>query len=123
LNNFILNRVFLKNYLKLKTYRNGVLTKVFSKNSKLTTFDLFKASEYSLFKQLISSRLVISENESFFLIKSGVVYVNGVVCTNPFLVVQLYDCVSVVITPNYYLFAKHIFNKQLKLTYLLGYRL
>lgn len=123
LKNFILNRLVLKNHFLMTTSRQKKLTKFFSKNTKISNKQCIDNFESSLLIFLIKAKFVFTLQESVFLIKNQLIYVNGVVCSDIFKKLSIFDVVNIVYSKKYFYFFKTIFNAKLKLVSFLSYRL
>jgi ribosomal protein S4 len=120
---FYNNRILFKNILFTKKLRQYQLTKIFSKIIKHSFLNTKLMFEFSLYNILIRAGFAITFDETFFLIKNNLVFVNGVLQTNPYFVVSQKDVVSLMLSKKHYAFHKNNLNKKLKLTFFLGYRI
>ena len=100
---------------------NGVkyskkLTKVIFFNSKLKIWWNLVNFEKKLYNVLINSCLVSSFSDSFNFIKNKNIFVNRILVTNPYKLLNLGDCVEIVINKNYFIYNYNLnimFDKNL----------
>ena len=123
LKTFIMNRQILKNSLFLKSYRQSNLTKFIVKNSRRNTLEFVRQYENSLAGLLVKSKLTTTLNDSIFLIKNNFVFKNGVICYEPFTLINTFDVINLVFTEKYFYFFKFLLNSSIKMSSHLSYRL
>jgi hypothetical protein len=117
------NRNMLKSVLGLKQSRQYRLTKLFQKNLKDHTFNSLLKFEMSITNILLLSKFIFSKKGSDFLIKNGFLCVNNRIVRKNNFILSSFDIISLPLNSNFFFFYKHFFNKNLKLTYKVGYRL
>jgi ribosomal protein S4 len=116
---FYKNRQMFKTLIFLKNIKQKKTTKLFSKILKHNLVKFVSFVEYSLFNVLIKCKFCFTKEESIFLIKSGLVFVNGLVITNPFFFLKKSDVVQLTISDLFFDFFKINSDKKFKLVSLL----
>lgn len=115
---FYWNRFILRNYFFFKKMRQFKFTRFFSKILKSDYFSFIKFFEFSLMNVLLRSRLFFTNDECIFVIKNGLVRVNGVKVVDVFHRLMVGDVVQIPISNKYYTFYKY--NLHCKSSLLVG---
>ena len=116
---FYKNRKLLKKLIFLKTLKQKKTTKLFSKLLKSNFIEFVNFIEYSLYNILIKSKFCYTQSESIFLIKNGLVYINGVCIKNSFYITKNSDIIQVVLSDSFFEFFKINMDRKYKTVCLL----
>jgi hypothetical protein len=107
------NRIFLKNYFFLtKKVRQKKITKYLVQNTK-DNLNRCTLTKFTLTSILLRSSLVFSLKDSFFLIFSNKITINGEFNKNPNFLIKTGDCINLSINRSFYYYFK-ILKKLLK---------
>ena len=107
----------LKTSLSLNFKYQNKLTNYISKYKKFIKFKTFIFVEMSLVNILIRSRFLTDHDSCKFLINNGLIFLNGLICTNPNFQLYVGDFLQLMINVKYYILYKWFANLVIKKKY------
>ena len=109
LKTLITNRNIFKLIFKQKLKKKKKITKLVSASAHLNFFQRLTNLELSLFNLILRCKFIFTVNDSFFLINSGFVFVNGKSVLNPLNQLSYSDRIQIPIFKNYFFFKNFFF--------------
>jgi hypothetical protein len=107
---FYANRLIFKHvYLKEKNRQFSITN--FIENFKVSKrYNFYKQTQMFLFIVLLSSQFFLFKADCIYFLKKYGVFVNGKLCTNPYLIITAGDVIQIPIISTYYVFFKKYKN-------------
>jgi hypothetical protein len=112
---FYKNRKLIKKVLLLKNVKQKKTTRILSKLIKVNFSRFVKFTEFALYNILLKSKLCYTLAESLFLIKNGLVFLNGVVSKKPLVTVKKSDIIQLIISDSFFEFFKINSDKKYRM--------